>query len=119
RKILFWCHLTAGVAAGIVILIMSVTGVLLAYERQMLEWADTRGLVISTQPGAERLPIADLIARVRAARPAERPVAVTVRADSAKPVARNVGAKTLQVDPCTGEVLGEGAAGMRAFFRSV
>jgi uncharacterized iron-regulated membrane protein len=35
RKIIFWCHLTAGVFAGVIILIMSVTGVLLAYERQI------------------------------------------------------------------------------------
>ena len=42
RKLLFWCHLTAGVTAGIVILIMSVTGVLLAYEKQIISWADTR-----------------------------------------------------------------------------
>ena len=36
RKFLFWCHLAAGVSAGIVIFIMSVTGVLLTYERQII-----------------------------------------------------------------------------------
>ena len=36
RKVLFWCHLAAGVTAGVVILIMSVTGVLLAYEQQII-----------------------------------------------------------------------------------
>jgi uncharacterized iron-regulated membrane protein len=34
--VVFWCHLVAGVAAGIVILIMSVTGVLLTYEQQIM-----------------------------------------------------------------------------------
>lgn len=119
RTILFWCHLTAGVVAGIVILIMSVTGVLLAYERQMLEWADTRGLEITAPTGAQRLSTADLLERVRAARPNERPVAVTLRANPGAPVAVNVGARTLQVDPYTGQVLGEGATSLRAFFRSV
>jgi len=38
RKVIFWCHLIAGVTAGIVILIMSVTGVLLTYERQVEGW---------------------------------------------------------------------------------
>ena len=42
RKILFWCHLAAGATAGAVILIMSVTGALLTYERQISWWADTR-----------------------------------------------------------------------------
>lgn len=31
RNVIFWCHLAAGACAGVVILIMSVTGVLLAY----------------------------------------------------------------------------------------
>ncbi len=43
RKVIFWCHLVAGVFAGVVVLVMSVTGVLLAYERQVTAWADTRG----------------------------------------------------------------------------
>ena len=42
RKVIFWCHLTAGAFAGVVILIMSVTGVLLTYERQIQRWADVR-----------------------------------------------------------------------------
>jgi uncharacterized iron-regulated membrane protein len=42
RKILFWCHLFCGVVAGIVILTMSITGLLLTYEKQFLFWADTR-----------------------------------------------------------------------------
>ena len=37
RKVLFWMHLTAGVTAGLVILVMSLSGVLLAYERQLTE----------------------------------------------------------------------------------
>ena len=40
RRVLFWTHLAAGSLAGIVILIMSVTGVLLAYERQITNWAN-------------------------------------------------------------------------------
>jgi uncharacterized iron-regulated membrane protein len=38
RAVLFWLHLAAGVAAGGVILAMSVTGVVLAYQRQATEW---------------------------------------------------------------------------------
>ena len=44
RKILFWTHLIAGCIAGAVVLTMSVTGVLLTYERQILAKADaTKG----------------------------------------------------------------------------
>ena len=40
RTVLFWIHLAIGAAAGIVIFIMSVTGVALTYEKQLIEWAD-------------------------------------------------------------------------------
>ena len=42
RKVLFWCHLAAGLTAGAIVLVMSVTGVLLTYEKQFTLWADTR-----------------------------------------------------------------------------
>ncbi len=40
RKIIFWLHLIAGVVAGIVILIMSATGVALAFEKEIIAWAE-------------------------------------------------------------------------------
>ncbi len=43
RSVLFWLHLACGVVAGVVIFIMSVTGALLTYQRQMTAWADMRG----------------------------------------------------------------------------
>lgn len=42
RKILFfWIHLCSGVLAGSIVLLMSVTGVLLTYERQMIAGSDS------------------------------------------------------------------------------
>ena len=35
RSFVFWLHVAAGCTAGIVILVMSVTGILLAFERNM------------------------------------------------------------------------------------
>ena len=52
RKIFFWLHLTAGSLAGIVILIMSVTGVLLAWQRQIIRFADRR---VSTTRQSHRM----------------------------------------------------------------
>ena len=64
RKLFFWLHLSAGSLAGIVILIMSVTGVLLAFERQIIDWAD-RGYRHQPPAGsADRVPVETLIERV-------------------------------------------------------
>ncbi len=42
HKIIFWSHLLAGVIGGTVIFIMSATGVILMYERQLVEYAERR-----------------------------------------------------------------------------
>ncbi|HEY6547533.1 MAG TPA: PepSY-associated TM helix domain-containing protein, partial [Vicinamibacteria bacterium] len=117
RKVLFWMHLAAGSTAGVVILIMSVTGTLLMYERQMTAWAD--GYSLTPSPGAPRLPIETLAGRVREAR--KEPISsITVRREPSAPVAFGLGREvTLFVDPYSGEILGEGSKRARAFFHEV
>jgi uncharacterized iron-regulated membrane protein len=116
---LFWLHLACGVVAGAVIFIMSVTGALLTYQRQITAWADTRGYDI--EPGPHRLSADAIVARVAELRPDLSPTAVTVRSERTAPVSLTVGAgRQLFVDPYTGAVLGEGnGQGVRAFFRVV
>jgi uncharacterized iron-regulated membrane protein len=66
RKIIFWCHLPVGVIAGVVILIMCVTGVLLAYEKQITLWAEARNYQSAPPPeNARHLPVDTLIANAR------------------------------------------------------
>jgi hypothetical protein len=43
RDVLFWAHLSIGVTAGLVVILMSVTGVLLAYQRQLIAWSGCLG----------------------------------------------------------------------------
>jgi uncharacterized iron-regulated membrane protein len=118
RKVFFWLHLCAGVAAGLVILIMSVTGVLLTYEAQMIRWADGYR-VAPPAPGAPRLGVEALTRRVHDARGAW-PSTVTVRAEASAPVEFAYGREgTVFVDPYSGLVLGTGSARARAFFRGV
>jgi uncharacterized iron-regulated membrane protein len=118
RKVLFWLHLSAGVFAGMVVFIMSITGVALTYEKQMLAWADLRDYRSAPPaPDAQRLPMSTLIEKVRAER-GELPPTVVVRPGPADPVAFSYGREaTVYVNPYTGELLGEGSTGLRAFFR--
>jgi uncharacterized iron-regulated membrane protein len=123
RKVIFWCHLAAGVSAGVIILIMSVTGVLLAYERQLTRWADMRDYKVAPPAtpasSATRLPLEALVARAREGQ-AAAPASVTLYNDANAPaVVAFAGGRNLYVDPYTGEPFGEGAPRVRAFFRTV
>jgi uncharacterized iron-regulated membrane protein len=120
RKIIFWCHLPVGAIAGVVILIMCVTGVLLSYEKQITSWADTRGYR-SAPPttGAQHLPVETLIAKARETRGA-MPTAITLKSDPAAPAELAFGRETtIFANPYTGAILGEGSQKTRAFFRTV
>jgi len=120
RTVFFWIHLTAGLLAGVVVLIMSATGVLLTFEKQVVYYADTRDLSLTPPAGAAALPIDELLARVRATGLISEPSAIAVRRDPKAPVALTIGQGAIAyADPYTGRLLGRGDAGVRAFFRSV
>ncbi len=109
RKAIFWVHLGAGILAGVIILVMSVTGVLLTYERQLTERADG----FSLTPGQQTVGLEKLLEN-------RKPSAVTFDSDPAKPVALQFGrTKTEFFNPHTGESLGEGNTAVRGFFRTM
>jgi uncharacterized iron-regulated membrane protein len=113
RTLIFWPHLIAGILAGAIILIMSVTGVLLTYERQMIAWSDSHLASTPPAPGAQRLPVETLIATVRAQHPDLVPTAVTIGSAPTAAAVFAVPQRTLHVDTYSGALLGEGSQGMR------
>ncbi|HEU4454693.1 MAG TPA: PepSY-associated TM helix domain-containing protein [Longimicrobium sp.] len=120
RTLIFWTHLVTALFVGVVVLVMSVTGVLLTYQRQITAWADTRGLDAGPpSPGARRMGAEALVASVRRTEEG-KPTALKWYADPERPAEVAFGReKTVFVSAYTGAVLGEGSAGVRGFFRTV
>lgn len=119
RKAIFWTHLGIGSLAGIVILLMSITGVLLAYERQVMSWVDRAARSAPPRPGASRLPMDAMLTRVSSQHNGT-PSAVTLRVDAAAPAEVSFGRDhVFLVDTYTGRVLGESSATARLFFQKV
>jgi uncharacterized iron-regulated membrane protein len=68
RKVIFWLHLLTGTMAGSVILVMAVSGALLALEPQIVEWSE-RDLRAVPAPAADAKQVdLDTIVAERAAR---------------------------------------------------
>lgn len=115
RKTIFWIHLAVGILAGVVIMIMSVTGVLLMYQRQITAWADD----VSVQPPsaeAKRLPVEALLTALRE-KETNAPTAITISSDPHTAASVSFGReKTVFLDPYTGAILGEGSKATREFF---
>ncbi|WP_426746441.1 PepSY-associated TM helix domain-containing protein [Myxococcus faecalis] len=119
RKTLFWIHLVVGVVVGIVVAIMSVTGVAIAFENQVLDWADSEARTVSAPgPGTTRLSLEEMIAKVRDAKPDAQVSGVTVFPSETSATQVALGrAGVVFVNPYTGEVRESSAKGWRSFFQ--
>jgi len=119
RKILFWLHLISGVSAGIFIFIMCVTGALLSFEKNIVEFAERDMRVVAAPAeNVQRLSVNDIIGKVSEAKPNAKPSAVTFVNDKTAAVTVALGREgQVFVNPYTGAITGEGASGWRSFFR--
>jgi uncharacterized iron-regulated membrane protein len=119
RQILFWAHLSCGIAAGLIVLSLSATGVLLTYEKQVIAAAaqDNR---LTTAPLTERLSLERLAAIAHAAAPRTRRLSLVIDSDPLAPVAVPRGREAaLLLNPYTGESIADAAAGVRGFMRAI
>jgi uncharacterized iron-regulated membrane protein len=103
------------VTAGIVILVMSVTGVLLTYERQFIAWSDSHYRSTVPAQGASRLSVEALLQTIRTQHPDITANAITMGSAADAPVTVAVPQRNLYVDAYSGRLLGEGSQGMRRF----
>jgi uncharacterized iron-regulated membrane protein len=114
RKVVFWMHLTAGATAGIVIFIMCVTGALLAFERQIIEFAERDVRQIDSPSSPQILTPQQVLEKVREARPDAKPTALAKSNDPYATWSVNLGREgQLFVDPNVGSILGEGNKSIR------
>lgn len=108
RRLIFWSHLLAGLTAGVIILVMAVTGTLLSFERQITTFADGFHLA----PSPHTLSIPELLGE-------KRPISMLFQNDPIQPVSVKIGKAPAEfIDPTTGKSLGSGNAQVRAFFHT-
>jgi uncharacterized iron-regulated membrane protein len=121
RRIFFWFHLGLGLAAGVFIFVMCLTGAALTFEKDLIAWAERDARRIAPPAaGAARLSLAVLLEHARAATPALRVLNLTVSSDPRDAVALAApGNRTYCVDPYTGAVREAQAPRMRAFMQAM
>ncbi|MBC7983558.1 MAG: PepSY domain-containing protein, partial [Candidatus Obscuribacterales bacterium] len=69
RKSIFWLHLGSGLTAGIIVAIMSATGVAIAFEAEILQWIDRDVRTVVVPANATPLTLDQLDAAVKEKRP--------------------------------------------------
>ena len=117
RKVIFWLHLIVGLTMGAFIFAMSLTGVLLTYERQMSRWAENAA--IEAPADADPLnyqALADAV--VTAGGAPGHVMTVPNGREGAVPVSAGRRSSFL-LNPYTGEVMEGAGDGTHAFFSRV
>jgi uncharacterized iron-regulated membrane protein len=118
RTVVFWAHLVCGVTVAGVVLMMSATGVVLTYEKQMARWADREYWT-----AAEEAVPADPATVLRAARNLRPETPVTslqLFPEPGAPAIASYGRSgRLYLDPASGELRGEPNPGMAGFLSAV
>jgi uncharacterized iron-regulated membrane protein len=119
RKIIFWLHLIAGVVAGVVILVMCVTGAAIAFDKQSIAVAEGDNRRIApAAPDAARLSVDELLAKARESQSNARPSAITIYSDpTLAPMVAFGRTNAVYINPHTGEIAAQGATGTRTFMR--
>jgi uncharacterized iron-regulated membrane protein len=121
RSILFWLHLAAGVVCGLIIGLLCLTGTALAFEKELIAWAERDARQIAAPaPDAHRLGVDDLAASVRQTFPAAKPANIVVSRDPLSAVAFSAGrSDTYYANPYTGEVRQPRSKAMAGFMQTM
>jgi uncharacterized iron-regulated membrane protein len=120
RTFIFWLHLSSGVIAGFVVFSMSLTGVLLTYERQIVQWSARQHFATDAQLQQPRLSHQQLHERLQQQKPQWNPTSITVERNLGAPVIYREGrASTVRINPYSGEEVAGAAPSVENFFRSI
>lgn len=108
RRSIFWCHLIAGLIVGAVIFVMAVTGILLAFEPQIVSYFEKSVREVTVPAQAERMSLNALVDRAAEEMPGHAVGGFMVKSDPKASIAVNFGREggTRFVNPYTGDVLG-------------
>jgi uncharacterized iron-regulated membrane protein len=118
RRLLFWVHLGVGVIIGLVIGFLAVTGSILAFQPQIVAFAERGAQITSPTQGSCVAP-SDLLKNASDYRHGSA-TSLVLFSDPRRPDEVSFGADSVVlVNGCDGRVIGNGAGKLRGFFSSV
>ncbi len=117
RKLLFWLHLVTGLTVGLVIAFLAITGFIMTFQPQILNWAE-RGSRIASSSEQGCVAPSILLKNAAAFRQAA-PTSLALYSDPHEPTEVSFGeTAVVLVDGCSGKVIGPGANRLRTFFQA-
>ncbi len=107
RRALLWLHRWAGVLAGLVVLVIAVTGGALVFEPTIQRWLRPDLYPAQATPKAERAPIATALASLTAAHPDARVQGLRLPRHETDGLVLFTAQQAIHFDPRDGRMLGQ------------
>jgi len=119
RKTFFWLHLIIGCSAAIFIFLMSITGVALTYERQMIKAAERSDYPKIPTTSSQTLPMSEILIIARSY-PTEKPAEIVIENQVNAPIIVKDGRKKIAyLNPYTGAEMAVPGKGTKSFLRKL
>ena len=118
RRILFWIHLFVGLSVGLVVVFLATTGSILAFQAQIVSFAEQNARVAASAPVNTCVSPSGLLARATEDQH-RSPISMTLFADVHRPAEVVFGRDTLLMNACSGEIIRRDAGRLRSFFSDV
>ena len=122
RKSIFWCHLLAGLMAGPVIAIMSMTGIAIAFEEEILRWLDRQASRLESVSGKGKVPlsIAELTRKIKSNNVGEKVSSIAMFSETGRAWEVHLGDDgPFYLDPFTGNTRASQAHGAHAIIHKL
>src|SRR5262245_9575091 len=121
RTLVFWLHLAVAVVVGLVVLLLAGTGLLLAFESQILAFADrAASRVAAPSQAVTAAAVEGPLTSVASQHAALAPSSVTIYRGTDRAIALALGREGVAyVDPASGAVTGRGSTGARQAMRTI
>lgn len=119
RKAFFWLHLIIGCIAALFIFLMSATGALLTYERQIIQYAEQSDYPVAPAGNTDKLSLTQL-SEIALSLEHKKPLTIALRNEENAFVQVKEGRKTLAyLNPYTGEKIEEPGLATKSFMRKL
>lgn len=116
RKTFFWLHLIIGCSAAIFIFLMSITGVALTYERQMIKAAEQADYPIPATSSTQVLPLSELLI-IAQGYPTKKTAEIVIENQPNAPIIVKDGRKKIAfLNPYTGAEMAVPGQDTKTFF---
>jgi uncharacterized iron-regulated membrane protein len=116
RKTIFWLHLGVGAAVGLVILLLATTGLILAFQRQIVSWSDV--FAVRDKGSYSRTPLSlDSVLTQLEQRGQNTPTELVLRRSQNAPLEVKYGReRTVLLNPWSGAPIAGSSTALRPFF---